>query len=126
MSRPSLIPDDDPIRRVDARAAPETPPGSVVATDDPELIRGWARDHNAQPATGEETASGPATIDVRDGGAGIRFNFPGVARFRPITWEEWLENFTKHDLMFVYEREESGRSSSTRYRLVPRKKLRDV
>ena len=126
MSRPSLIPDDDPIRRVDAREAPETPPGAVVATDDPELIRAWAREHNAQPATGEQTASGPATIDVRDGGAGIRFNFPGVARFRPISWEEWLENFTRHDLMFVYEREESGRSPSTRYRLVPRRKLRDV
>jgi hypothetical protein len=43
------------------------------------------------------------TIDVNDGGAGIRFNFPGFGRFRPISWEEWFENFFRHDLVFVFE-----------------------
>jgi Protein of unknown function (DUF2934) len=28
-----------------------------------------------------------------DGGVGVRFNFPGAARFRPITWDEWFEHF---------------------------------
>jgi hypothetical protein len=40
---------------------------------------------------------------VNDGGVGIRFNFPGVGRFRPISWEEWFEHFDRNDLVFVYE-----------------------
>jgi hypothetical protein len=47
---------------------------------------------------------------VNDGGAGIRFNFPGVQRFRPITWDEWFENFDAHDLCFVYEEEVPDRA----------------
>ena len=62
---------------------------------------------------------------MQDGGAGIRFNFPAAARFRPITWDEWFQNFSQHDLMFVYEREVPGKTPSGRYRLVPRKQLRE-
>ena len=42
---------------------------------------------------------------VRQSGGmrGIRFNFPGFARLRPITWEEWFDNFERHQLTFVYE-----------------------
>lgn len=125
MDRPSLVPDDDPIRRVDANDAADPPPGAVLATDDQEVIRAWAARHQAEPATGEATESGPATIDVHDGGAGIRFNFPGVGRFRPIEWAEWFRNFTQYDLMFVYERDAPGQTPSPKYRLVPRSKLRD-
>jgi hypothetical protein len=73
------------------------------ATRDRDEIRRWAAEHGAEPATGEATTSGPSIIDVNDGGAGIRFNFPGFARFRPIGWEEWFENFFQHDLVFVFE-----------------------
>jgi hypothetical protein len=78
---------------------------SIVATDDPELIRQWAVRQGAGPATGEATESGPATVGVQDGGEGIRFNFPGAARFRPISWEEWFRNFHKYELLFVYRPE---------------------
>ena len=84
--------------------------GRGVATQDHEVIRRWAARHGAEPATGEATASGPATIDVRDGGAGIRFNFPGFARFRPISWDEWFENLDHHRLAFVYEEEVADRA----------------
>ncbi len=50
--------------------------------------------------------SGPATVAVNDGAAGVRFNFPGVARFRPIGWEEWLPYFDQHQLLFVYEEQD--------------------
>ncbi len=101
---------------------PEDPRESedVIATDDPERIREWAARHDAEPATGEATTSGPATLNVQDGGAGIRFNFPGAAVFRPISWEEWFRNFTEHDLLFVYEEAPPGRPPTNRYRLVPR------
>jgi hypothetical protein len=90
-----------------------------VATRDHDVIRRWAAQRHAEPATGEATASGPATADIRDGGGGIRFNFPGLGRLRPITWEEWFDNFERHQLTFVYEDQpESHESSTPRYRIV--------
>ena len=65
----------------------------ALMTRNHDVIRAWAERHKAEPATGEATASGPATVNVNDGGAGVRFNFPSAARFRPISWEEWFENF---------------------------------
>ena len=88
------------------------PPSETRAliTTDHELIRRWAVRHRAEPATGEATASGPRTIAVNDGGAGVRFNFPGAARFRPISWDEWVENFERHDLAFAFDEEVQDRS----------------
>ena len=83
---------------------------NAVSTREHELIRQWAARHQAEPATGEATASGPATIKVNDGGAGIRFNFPGFARFRPITWDEWFSHFDRWGLTFVYETEVADRA----------------
>ena len=119
----SLLPEGKAVHHVDAGDAANQPPGAVLATDDHELIREWAAARDAQPATGEATPSGPATIDVQDGGAGIRFNFPAAAVWRPISWEEWFDNFTRHDLMFVYERDAPGQTPSAGYRLVPREQL---
>jgi hypothetical protein len=82
----------------------------ALATKDHELIQRWAERHRAEPATGEASASGPATLNVTDGGAGIRFNFPGFARFRPISWSEWFDNFDRHDLTFVFEEEVADRA----------------
>jgi Protein of unknown function (DUF2934) len=82
----------------------------VLSTRDHGLIRGWAARHGAEPATGEATSSGPATVTVNDGGAGVRFNFPSAARFRPISWEEWFANFDNHALTFVYEEEVADRA----------------
>ena len=124
MAPRSLLPEDEPVRPVDVHSAEAQQPGAVLATDDRELIREWAARHGAEPATGEATQSGPATIDVQDGGAGIRFNFPAAAPFRPISWDEWFQHFARHDLMFVYEREVPGQPPSARFRLVPKEHLR--
>jgi hypothetical protein len=77
---------------------------TLVGTRDPRLVRAWASHHGAEPATGEATASGPATVSVNDQGSGLRFNFPGAARFRTLTWDEWLASFETADLVFVFER----------------------
>ena len=123
MPKRSLLDDEGPIHRVDRHSSTEHEPDAVMATDDHQLIREWAERRGAEPATGEPTQSGPGTVNVQDGGAGIRFNFPAAARFRPITWDEWFQNFTKHDLVFVYEEDVSGRPPSARFRLVPKHKL---
>ena len=82
----------------------------AIATRDHEEVRRWGARHRAEPATGEATRSGAETVHVRDGGAGIRLNFPGIGRFRPITWDEWFEHFDRHHLMFVYEEEIADRA----------------
>jgi hypothetical protein len=125
MTRRPLLTDEAPIRRVDAQSAKDCQPGAVLATDDHDVIREWAARRAAEPATGEETASGPATIDVHDDGTGIRFNFPGVARFRPISWHEWFLNFTRYDLIFIFENDTPGEPPSARYRLLTKEKLRE-
>ena len=84
--------------------------GQSVATRSHDIIRAWATRHSAEPATGEATTSGPATVNMNDGGVGIRFNFPGVGRFRPISWEEWFEHFDRNDLVFVYEESVADRA----------------
>jgi hypothetical protein len=106
--------------RGDGRAEASQP---VVSTCEHAVIQRWAASRRAEPATGEATASGPATLEVNDSGAGVRFNFPGAARFRPISWEEWFENFDRHELTFVYDNEDSSSSyahepPSNRYQIV--------
>jgi hypothetical protein len=96
----------------------------VLATRDHAVIQEWAALVDAEPATGESTSSGPASaMKVSDGGTGLRFNFPGLARFRTIQWTEWLDHFNRHDLTFVYENQRAGQPINARYRLVPTQEL---
>jgi hypothetical protein len=97
----------------------------ALFTRDHELIRKWAAERQATPATGEATGSGPATFKVNDGGAGIRFNFPGVGPFRPISWDEWFENFDHHACAFVHDGDTS-RPLSSRYRIVKAEDWKDL
>ena len=106
-----------------ADTLPETKIDRKLATRDKQLIREWAARHRAEPATGEATPSGPATIHVNDGGAGIRFNFPAAAPYRPISWEEWFDNFERFDLTFVFEIDEDGQPYLNRWRLRPTSEL---
>jgi len=95
-----------------------SPPGlHTVATRDPDVVREWAARQRAEPATGEATASGPSVMHINDGGAGIRFNFPGFAPFRQISWEEWFEHFELHDLAFVFEEEDATQIAARAYEL---------
>ena len=115
-----------PKPRVEPLAAGTVPSQSgVFATRDHAMIRRWAARRSAQPATGEATATGPAILDVKDEGAGIRFNFPGASRFRAIDWSEWFDNFDRYELAFVFE-EVDGEPASTRYRLVPVSELASI
>jgi hypothetical protein len=75
----------------------------LVGTRDERLVQAWAEHHGAEPATGQATASGPATVVVNDQGSGLRFNFPGASRFRGVTWDEWLAHFAATGLVFVFE-----------------------
>jgi hypothetical protein len=119
-----LLPEHVPIVLLNADNEDRHSDVTTVATRDHELIRKWAARHHAEPATGERTASGDASVTVNDGGAGIRFNFPAAARYRPILWDEWFDNFENHELVFVYERDAPGKPLSYRYRLAKLEALR--
>ena len=112
----SLLPPKRHIPEVTADSRPEA--GEVVATRDHRLIRQWAEQRSATAATGEATGSGPATVTLNDGGAGIRFNFPAAGRFREISWDEWFANFDHHELLFVFDNEPLNAAPSARYRIV--------
>src|SRR6186713_3152732 len=77
-----LLPDYSRVRHV-THDTPRGQDDTVLATRDPIVIKGWAKLLAAEPATGEASASGGATsMKVNDGGSGLRFNFPGIGRFR--------------------------------------------
>jgi hypothetical protein len=113
----------DPVTSVDrfgsvaGQIAGDRPGVRTQSTRDHDAVRRWAATHHAEPATGEASPSGPATVAVNDGGAGIRFNFPGAARFRPIEWEEWLAHFEAHRLLFVYEEQDPDQIASRAHEL---------
>jgi hypothetical protein len=119
-----LLPEHPVVRQV-TRDSPRDANDRILATRDHAVIKDWARRLAAEPATGEASASGAATsLKVTDGGSGLRFNFPGVGRFRVISWEEWLDHFNRHDLTFVFENPGSSSPPSGRYRIVRTADLR--
>jgi hypothetical protein len=97
----------------------------LVLTRDHEVIKRWASERQASPATGEATGSGPATVSVKDGGAGVRFNFPAAGMFRPISWDEWFANFDLHACAFVFENT-AHHPPSNRYRIVKADDWKDL
>jgi hypothetical protein len=126
MDPATLLPPDQPIALIDSHDENRHSEVHVVATRDHELLRRWAQRRRAEPATGEATESGPRTVDVHDQGTSLRFNFPGVERFRQIAWTEWLDHFDRHALIFVYERDATGVTPSNRYRLLPARRLEEL
>jgi hypothetical protein len=119
-----LLPEQGHIPSVRADT-PLSPATHVVFTRDHDVIREWAKKRQAVPATGEATASGPATVDVNDGGAGVRFNFPGTGSYRPISWDEWFGNFDTYECAFVFDNDIAAPNSS-RYRIVKAADWKDL
>ena len=96
----------------------------TFVTTDHEIIRRWATRRQAEPATGESTPSGPSTVlSVKDGGTGLRFNFPGAATFRPIGWVEWFDLFDSQDLVFAFDEAVESGTPTAQYRLVSGRSL---
>ena len=88
--------------------------GDSKTTTDHDTIRRWAEQRDGVPASVKGTGG--------DDDPGIlRIDFPGGDEdsLEPISWEEWFENFDRHELTFVYESEpDADQSSLPRYRIV--------
>jgi hemerythrin superfamily protein len=74
----------------------EDRPGQSLATRSHEVIRRWAEERQAAPAT---TPGGdPERPRV------LRFNFPGYDRkLQEISWDAWFGTFDERDLVFIYQ-----------------------
>ncbi|MEW2375789.1 hypothetical protein AB0883_06750 [Micromonospora sp. NPDC047812] len=87
---------------------PERPGRSLVTTNH-DVIRSWARERGAKPATIAGTE--------REGRAGVlTFNMPGYresSRVREITWDEWFRTFDERKLNLIYQEQlRDGRPSN--------------
>ncbi|MDG4794167.1 hypothetical protein [Micromonospora sp. WMMD1082] len=87
---------------------PERPGRSLVTTNH-DVIRRWARERGAKPATIGGTE--------REGRAGVlTFNIPGYresSRIREITWEAWFHTFDLRRLNLIYQEQmRDGRQSN--------------
>jgi len=83
-------------------------PGQTLATRNHEVIRAWAEQRGAVPATVPGTE--------HDGRPGVlRFDFPnfGGGRLRQVDWDEWFETFDARNLVFLFQEQlKDGRQSN--------------
>jgi len=87
-------------------------PGRTLVTTDHEVIRQWARERDAVPATIEGTEHG-------DHLGVLTFNFPGGAedRLREVSWDEWFDTFDRRGLNFIYQEQRADGRQSNFFRL---------
>jgi hypothetical protein len=92
--------DDDPERA-----------GRSLATTSHEVIRRWAEERDAVPATVEGTEHG-------DHLGVLRFDFGGDSDdLRHVSWEEWFDTFDARSLNFIYQEERKDGNQSNFFRL---------
>ncbi|MCU1573787.1 MAG: hypothetical protein JWO93_1869 [Micrococcaceae bacterium] len=89
-------PDDEPERE-----------GRSLVTTSHEVIKAWAEERDATPATVEGTEHG-------DHLGVLRFDFGGDdANLRHVSWDEWFNTFDVRRLNFIYQEQRSdGRQSN--------------
>ena len=92
--------DDDPERA-----------GRSLATTSHEVIRRWAEERDAVPATVEGTEHG-------DHLGVLRFDFGGDSdNLRHVSWDEWFATFDTRRLNFIYQEERKDGNQSNFFRL---------
>jgi hypothetical protein len=91
---------------------PERPGRSLVTTNH-DVIRQWAEEREAKPATITGT-------EHEDRAGVLRFDFPGGSeggRLRQIGWDEWFATFDERRLNFIYQQNRSDGRQSNFFRL---------
>jgi hypothetical protein len=90
----------------------EERPGRSLITQDHDVIRRWAQERGARPATVPGTEHG-------DHLGVLRFNFPdyGGEDLREVSWEEWFATFDARGLRFIYQEHTSDGTRSNFFRL---------
>jgi hypothetical protein len=90
----------------------EDHPGQTMATRSHDVIKAWAKDRDAVPATVPGTEHG--------GHLGVlRFNFPGYGgdKLEEVDWDRWLQTFDDRKLVFVFQYHTSDGKQSNFFHL---------
>lgn len=87
-------------------------PGRSLVTTDHDVIRRWAEQRDAQPATVPGTEHG-------DHLGVLRFDFPGYGgeELRHVDWDAWFRTFDARRLNFIYQEQRKDGSWSNFFRL---------
>lgn len=91
--------------------SPERPGKSLVTTNH-DVIRQWAEQREARPATVPGTEHG-------DHLGVLRFDFPGYGgqELQEVSWDEWFATFDQRRLNFLYQEERKDGTQSNFFRL---------
>jgi hypothetical protein len=87
-------------------------PGRSLVTRNHDVIRHWAEERKAVPATIPGTE--------HDDHLGVlRLDFPGYGGgdLREVSWDEWFANFDKRNLNFIYQEHKTDGTQSNFFRL---------
>ena len=84
----------------------EDHPGQMLATRNVDVVRQWADERDARPAT---TPGGD-----KESPRVLRFDLPDYdALLEPVEWDDWLKVFEERNLVFIYQEHlKSGRTSN--------------
>ena len=95
-------------KRIESLDEHEEHPGQTLATKNHEVIKRWAEERGAKPATVPGTE--------HDGHVGVlRFDFPGYGgqELKHVSWDEWFKTFDARNLTFIYqEHTKDGKESN--------------
>lgn len=91
----------------------EDHPGQTLVTRNHDVIRRWAEERGAKPATVPGTE--------HQGHLGVlRLNFPGYDesdRLEEVSWDDWFKAFDQRGLLFIYQEHRSDGRVSNFFRL---------
>ncbi|MGE5222638.1 MAG: hypothetical protein ACM3PY_09380 [Omnitrophica WOR_2 bacterium] len=90
----------------------EDHPGQSLVTRNHDVIKQWAEERGAKPATVPGTEHG-------DHLGVLRFDFPGYGgqELQEVSWEDWFKTFDDRDLAFIYQEHMKDGSQSNFFRL---------
>ncbi|HEX5477182.1 MAG TPA: hemerythrin domain-containing protein [Burkholderiales bacterium] len=84
--------------------------GQTLATRDPAVIKAWADERGAKPAT--SPGDDPRNPRV------LRFDFPNYDKsLQEVSWEAWCRAFDERQLVFVFQQQPESGSPSNFFRL---------
>jgi hypothetical protein len=96
---------------IDSTSEHEDHKGATLATRNHDVIKQWAEERNAVPATVPGTEHG-------DHLGVMRFNFPGYGgdNLQEVSWDEWFKTFDDRKLVFLYQEHKSNGDQSNFFR----------
>lgn len=89
----------------------EDHPGQTLATRNHDVIKHWAEERKATPATIKSNKPEDARV--------LRFNFPGYGgeNLQEISWDEWFKPFDERDLVFLFQEHQKAGNQSNFFHL---------